>query len=172
VSDHVEPFAWHGRFIVRQDGYADLPPDRQEVRGAPSDTDKTNLLAELNALMDLKMMKKIIVAKLKSGEIHTRERKDVVLIQDRGLLIRGNANASAGYFYVTACRAIRTEDGEVAVQGDRVFNYYEGFWGTLGPIDDDGWADVFSDDGRRAYLNGQRISTYDPRGTTDPKAAS
>lgn len=65
-------------------------------------------------------------------------------------------------------RTITTEDGKVVREGDRVFNYYDGFWGTLGPIDETGWADVHGD-GRKAYLNGQRISTYDPRGTTDPK---
>jgi hypothetical protein len=65
---------------------------------------------------------------------------------------------------------IVTEDGQTVRAGDRVFNYYDGFWGTLGPIDDGGWADVFGDDGRRAYLNGERIATYDPKGSTDPKA--
>lgn len=65
---------------------------------------------------------------------------------------------------------IRTEDGKIVHEGDRVFNYYDGFWGTLGPIDDEGWADVFGDDNRKAFLNGQRISTYDPKGSTDPKA--
>lgn len=74
-------------------------------------------------------------------------------------------------------RTITTEDGKVVREGDRVFNYYDGWWGTLGPIDEDhdgtgGWADVTRDDGRRAYLNGQRIATYDPRGSTDPKAES
>lgn len=63
---------------------------------------------------------------------------------------------------------IRTEDGKLVRERDRVFNYYDGFWGELGPIDSDGWADVTASDGRRAYLNGQRISTYDPRGSTDP----
>lgn len=65
-------------------------------------------------------------------------------------------------------RTITTEDGKVVREGDRVFNYYDGFWGTLGPIDDGGWADVFGD-GRKAYLNGQRISTFDPKGSTDPE---
>lgn len=67
-------------------------------------------------------------------------------------------------------RTITTEDGKVVHEGDRVFNYYDGFWGTLGPIDDGGWADVHGENGKRAYLNGQRISTYDPKGTTDPAA--
>lgn len=62
---------------------------------------------------------------------------------------------------------ITTEDGKTVREGDRVFNYYDGWWGTLGPIDSEGWADVFGD-GKRAYLNGSRIATYDPRGTTDP----
>lgn len=67
---------------------------------------------------------------------------------------------------------ITTEDGKIVREGDRVFNYYDGWWGTLGPIDSEGWADVTRDDGKRSYLNGQRIATYDPRGSTDPKATS
>lgn len=66
-------------------------------------------------------------------------------------------------------RTIVTEDGTRVREGDRVFNYYDGFWGTLGPVDTEGWADVTADDGRRAFLNGQRISTYDPRGSVDPR---
>lgn len=70
--------------------------------------------------------------------------------------------------------SLTTEDGKVRRPGDRVFNYYDGWWGTLGPIVDDGpdpWADVFGADGKRAYLNGARMSTYDPKGSVDPGAA-
>lgn len=66
-------------------------------------------------------------------------------------------------------RTITTEDGKTVREGDRVFNYYDGWWGTLGPIDDGGWADVFGA-GKRAYLNGQRIATFDPKGSVDPQA--
>lgn len=68
-------------------------------------------------------------------------------------------------------RTITTEDGKTVREGDRVFNYYDGWWGTLGPIDEGGWADVHGAD-RRAYLNGQRISTYDPKGSLDPQSAA
>lgn len=67
--------------------------------------------------------------------------------------------------------SLTTEDGKVRRAGDRVFNYYDGWWGTLGEIDDEGWADVFPDNGgRRKTLNGARLSTYDPKGSKDPKA--
>lgn len=65
---------------------------------------------------------------------------------------------------------IVTEDGVTVRKGDRVFNYYDGWWGTLGAIDSEGWADVHGANGKRAYLNGQRIATYDPKGSTDPGA--
>lgn len=64
-------------------------------------------------------------------------------------------------------RTITTEDGKTVREGDRVFNYYDGWWGTLGPIDSDGWADVHGAT-KRAFLNGQRLSTFDPKGSVDP----
>lgn len=66
-------------------------------------------------------------------------------------------------------RTIMTEDGKTVREGDRVFNYYDGWWGTLGPIDDGGWADVHGEN-KRAYLNGQRLSTFDPKGSVDPQS--
>jgi hypothetical protein len=78
---------------------------------------------------------------------------------------------------------IITEDGKEVGLGDRVFNYYDGVWGTITKIDelpqpnlrkdqnsgtpiedwDDYWFTHTDDEGRRTSLNGQRISTYDPK---------
>ena len=60
---------------------------------------------------------------------------------------------------------IFTEDGKIVHEGDTVFNYYDRFWGVISNLDSDGWFDVTSKDGKRAYLNGERISTYDPKGS-------
>jgi len=75
-------------------------------------------------------------------------------------------------------RIITTADCVEVTEGDRVYNYYDGEWGTIGSIDDhanpdvmigqnsdtpysewsDYWFDFTSDDGRRSSLNGSRIS--------------
>lgn len=61
---------------------------------------------------------------------------------------------------------ITTADGRGVRTGDRVFNYYDGWWGRItGPIDRDGWFDLVSDDGaRRNTLNGERVAVRLPRG--------
>lgn len=78
---------------------------------------------------------------------------------------------------------IITEDGKEVGLGDRVFNYYDGKWGTITEIDkypqpnlrkdqnsstpiedwDDYWFTHTDDEGIKTSLNGQRISTYNPR---------
>lgn len=63
-----------------------------------------------------------------------------------------------------------TEDGKTVRAGDRAFNYYDRKWCTIGPIDAEGWATCTADDGTSAALNGARLATYDPNGTTDPHA--
>ena len=62
---------------------------------------------------------------------------------------------------------IRTEDGKRVDAGDVVFNYYDGKWGTIveGSIDAHGWFDVRHEDGTRKTLNGERISSFDPKGS-------
>lgn len=61
--------------------------------------------------------------------------------------------------------AITTADGKAVHEGDRVFNYYDCKWGTIKPgsLDPEGWFDVNHDDGTVACLNGERISTVNPR---------
>jgi hypothetical protein len=60
---------------------------------------------------------------------------------------------------------ITTADGYEVPEGTRVFNYYDGHWGTVGPIDSTGWFDHFPEDGGRgAYLNGERVCVEIPLG--------
>jgi hypothetical protein len=102
----IHDLVWKGRFIVKQDGYVDLPPDRQEVTGPTDSDDRQKFLEGLNDLLPANMMFDIIKSKLRSGEINTREREDVVLIdathEGTHWRVQGNTNASAGYFYVEA----------------------------------------------------------------------
>jgi hypothetical protein len=58
-------------------------------------------------------------------------------------------------------------DGNTVRPGDRAFNYYDRRWVTVGSdIDADGWVTCTADDGRTNALNGERLSTSDPYGTT------
>jgi hypothetical protein len=59
---------------------------------------------------------------------------------------------------------VRTADNETVSTGDRVFNYYDGKWGTIGRIETDGWFDHIADDGRSTSLNGERVCVTIPRG--------
>lgn len=95
---------WKARFIVTQDGGVDLPPDRQHVEG-PAEG-RSEFLAKLALVMPPASLFAIIGLKLKAGEIQTREAREVILLADTSnganWLIKGNSNASAGYFYVEA----------------------------------------------------------------------
>jgi hypothetical protein len=60
---------------------------------------------------------------------------------------------------------IVTADGEIVHEGDRVYNYYDGFWVTIvqGSTMADGWFDTLKEDGTRGpLLNGERISKNKP----------
>ena len=60
---------------------------------------------------------------------------------------------------------IRTADGHTVYKGDRVYNYYDCYWGFIQDDPDfDGWFLVKSEDGtRNAVLNGERICIDEPR---------
>lgn len=62
---------------------------------------------------------------------------------------------------------IITEDGKTVRKGDRAFNYYDGYWVTVGDIDSEGWADC-QGPARCCCLNGARLASYDPNGSKDP----
>lgn len=58
-------------------------------------------------------------------------------------------------------------DGHKARCGDRVYNYYDGWYGVLGCIDriereDDPWVHLTRDDGRYQLLNGERMCLRRP----------
>lgn len=58
---------------------------------------------------------------------------------------------------------IKTEDGVVVNEGDRIYDYYSMEPGVIVPntirMMPDAWFDVEKDDGSRTLLNGQRICT-------------
>lgn len=74
---------------------------------------------------------------------------------------------------------IVTEDGVEVFLGSRVFNYYDGVWGTITKIDElpqpnlrkhqnsgtplEDWDDYWFHLDNGDYLNGQRIATYNPK---------
>lgn len=58
---------------------------------------------------------------------------------------------------------IRTADGRNVKKGDRVYNYYDCWWGVIAEDpDSEGWFRVEGEGGDYAILNGERISTYRP----------
>jgi hypothetical protein len=64
----------------------------------------------------------------------------------------------------SACTDLTTEDNRTPITpGQRLFNYYDCKWGTVGAIGTDGWFDFTHEDGTRATLNGVRVSTVNPR---------
>ena len=59
---------------------------------------------------------------------------------------------------------IRSADGAELKEGDRVFNYYDGWWGTVGWIDPAGWFTLTDDvSAHSAVLNGERVCKVIPR---------
>lgn len=56
---------------------------------------------------------------------------------------------------------IKTADGYRLQAGEKAFNYYDMYVGTIGDIDSEGWFDFQGDDGQRAILNGERICSIE-----------
>ena len=74
------------------------------------------------------------------------------------------------------CEELTTEnDRTPIVDGMRLYNYYDGVWGTVrfakpivtasgkhvGGTINDGWFDLVADNGNVYYLNGVRVSTVE-----------
>lgn len=55
-------------------------------------------------------------------------------------------------------KTVTTADGKHAREGDRVFDFYDGHWGTIGEIDEQGWFHHLRDEGGRGVLNGERVA--------------
>lgn len=91
--------AWGARWIIRQDGDVDQLYDRQDMIGTREQKDE---LAEwLNNAVKRQPHDALSVL-LRTGQVSTRESKEVVLYQDGRGVVLGNPNSSAGYFYVVA----------------------------------------------------------------------
>jgi hypothetical protein len=79
---------------------------------------------------------------------------------------------------------ITTEDGKEVGVGDWVFNYYDGRWGRIEHINSlaepdpkkgqnsstplEEWSNHWFTLDNGDFLDGSRIATYDPKGTTHP----
>jgi hypothetical protein len=86
-----------GRWIVDQDGYVDLVPDRHGTEG-----DDAALLAWLNGDGGaLGKARATACRLLRDYVIRTREASPTILFQDHRGVIVADTNASAGYLYVT-----------------------------------------------------------------------
>jgi hypothetical protein len=72
-------------------------------------------------------------------------------------------------FGQTFTLAIRTADGKIRTEGDRVFNFYDLKWGVIrtNTIDAEGWFSVDHEDGTATLLNGERISTRNLTGMAE-----
>jgi len=62
-------------------------------------------------------------------------------------------------------KTILTADGYTVTIGARVFDYYNGHWGTIGTLNSSSdWFDHHREDGGRGYLDGSRVCVRIPRG--------
>ena len=86
--------AWGARLIITQAGDVDIVGDRQHAVGDEIDA----LLDHLNSVP----WKLSLSNMLKAYEVSTREAAEVTVFEDNKILVRGNSNASHGYFYVAA----------------------------------------------------------------------
>lgn len=64
------------------------------------------------------------------------------------------------------CPDLTTEDDRTPIiLGMRLYNYYDGVWGTVTKMPgeyDRGWFEFTDDAGKRTSLNGVRVSTTNP----------
>jgi hypothetical protein len=98
VPDGVEA-AWGARLIVNQEGWVDLVPGRQSAIG--SNHGIATLLGYLNGGANKKWMARL-EEMLRAGEVRVNQSADVTVYEDATLVVRGNTNASHGYFYLAA----------------------------------------------------------------------
>jgi hypothetical protein len=96
-----------GRWIVKQDGYTDLVPDRHGVEGDESTNNGEALMDWLNHGVEgrgkgaLQKAREGASDLLKRYVMKTREAQPFILYQDGDGVIVGNTNGSCGYLYVT-----------------------------------------------------------------------
>jgi hypothetical protein len=90
------PAAWGARLIVTQTGDVDIVGDRQHAVGAEDDIDI--LLNRLGNEPWLQSLSDMLI----NGIVSTREGLDVTVYEDAYIMVRGNSNGSAGYFYIAA----------------------------------------------------------------------
>lgn len=120
--------AWGARWIIKQDGYVDFVPDRQDMIGEPDE--KQELLEWLNKVVGNKP-NDALAEMLRNYRLSTREDKEVVLYEDDRGIVMGSPQSSAGYFYVLArwhvSPHVRTEPtGETVTCPDcQGFGYHE-----------------------------------------------
>ena len=86
---------WYGaRWIVDMDGYVDIVPDRQNLKGPRAD--------DLAAWLDDSDVRGEISHMLKTRQLHTRFAERCTVLDDDTARFECNTNASAGYLYVAA----------------------------------------------------------------------
>lgn len=104
--------AWGARFIISQDGWVDLPPDRQ---GCAGDGNRSDLLDRLAHVCPPKELFALIRDRLLDGTINTTSMLDTVLVDDLGVKIVANPKGSGGYLYVAAFRTDAAMDAQAAL---------------------------------------------------------
>lgn len=93
------PAAWGARLIVTRSGDVDMLHDRQSADG--DDASVSKLLGLLNGGVN-KMWMARLREQLVDRIVRVDEACDVTLYEDDAIAVRGNSNASYGYFYVAA----------------------------------------------------------------------
>lgn len=116
--------AWGARWIVTQQGGVDFVPDRQDMIGTPEQ--KQKLLSWLNETVK-KQPEERLSRMLRDYMISTRKIQEVCLYEDECGIVVGNANASAGYFYVIARFKTKNElrqDDEARADAEEINHGY------------------------------------------------
>ena len=91
---------WGARWIVTQDGYVDVVPDRTDLVAATPEAKAALVQVLTDGAGDAAIA--AVRTGLAEGRIRTREARTFTLYRDERVHVLGNSNASAGYFYVTA----------------------------------------------------------------------
>lgn len=91
--------AWGARWIVKQDGYVDQVPNRQDCVGP--DEERKVLLDYLNSGAGTKA-RRTAAQMLADYTLRTNGTETVTLYEDEKLVFKGNPQGSYGYLYVVA----------------------------------------------------------------------
>lgn len=111
--------AWGARLIINMDGGVDFVYDRTDMVGVDPAAERAfrNVLKEK---LSYGVLRDAIRDLILTREIDTRVEREVVILDENGIKVVGNTNASHGYLYIAAWETADDDYTIVEVDGVKI----------------------------------------------------